>query len=180
MFQNSEGSVDKGRTWMIMAAAAVVVVIAAVAIVMWSSRPSSPSDQPAPKKGLPNAKHAGDPEFDQEKGLVSLVNKKFFTQANMLGQTQAVATGDVMNFTRKTVVGVELRGNVIGKDGQVKATVLAIPVPKVHAQIAPGKSIPYTVTIDGAPPPSEIDDITLEVEGLVFGESAGGEAASGG
>lgn len=168
MFQNGNDGAEKGRSRMIMAAAAVAVVLIFGAVLLWGTfSPEPPAPLPA-ERGLPNAKHAGDPDFEKNKGLVSLVNKKFFTQANMLGQNQALATGDIMNFTDKTLTGVELRGSVIGKDGQVKATTLAAPVPRVHQQIAPNKSVAYTVRIDGAPPTHEIDDITVEVVGLEF------------
>lgn len=170
MFQSTGEGGDKSRTRVIMAAAAVAVVLIFGAVLFWGSCSPSARDQAPAPMGLPNAKRAGDPEFDKYKGLVSLVNRKFYTQANMLGQNQALATGDIMNFTDRTVTGVELRGNVLGKDGQVKATVLATPVPKIHPQISPNKSVEYTVTIDGAPPTSEIDDITIDVEGLVFAE----------
>lgn len=171
MFSNTEDSGDKKRTRAIMLGAALIVVGVAVAIVAFSARPGSdPGTHPAQAQGLPNAKRAGDPEFEKLKGLVSLVNKKFYTQANMLGQRQALAKGDISNFTDRVILGVELRGKVIGKDGSVVATVLASPVPKVYAKISPGGSVPYSVTIDGIPQDAALDDITLELEGIVFGE----------
>ena len=82
----------------------------------------------------------------------------------------SLAKGEIANFTGRVILGVELRGKVIGKDGSVLATVLASPVPKVYEKISPGGSVPYNVTIDGVPQKAELDDITLELEGLVFGE----------
>lgn len=171
MFTNTEDSSDKTRTRAIVVGAGLFVV--AIASVMFACRSGQQAPGPgasAPAPGLPNAKRAGDPDFDRNRGLVSLVNKKFFTQANMLGQRQAVAKGDVANFTDRVVTGVELRGKVIGKDGAVVAQVLAMPVPKVYEKIRPGGSVPFTVTIDGVPAGVEIEDITIELEGLVFGE----------
>ena len=171
MFSNTEDAGDKNRTRAIMVAAGFLVVAVAAVIITYSARGGpDPAAAPAPSPGLPNAKRAGDPEFEKYKGLVSLVNKKFFTQSNMLGQRQALAKGNIANFSDRVIIGVELRGKVLGKDGTVLATVLASPVPKVYEKISPGGSVPYSVTIDGVPQKAELDDITLELEGLVFGE----------
>ncbi len=171
MFSNTEDTGDKNRTRAIMVAAGFLVVAVAAVIITYSARSGpGPDAAPVQSAGLPNAKRAGDPEFEKYKGLVSLVNKKFFTQANMLGQRQALAKGEIANFTGRVILGVELRGKVIGKDGSVLATVLASPVPKVYEKISPNGSVPYSVTIDGVPQKAELDDITLELEGIVFGE----------
>lgn len=170
MFSNTEDAGDKNRTRAIMVAAGFLVVAIAAVIITYSAQRGPDPTVPVKEIGLPNAKRAGDPEFEKYKGLVSLVNKKFFTQSNMLGQRQALAKGEIANFTGRVILGVELRGKVIGKDGSVLATVLASPVPKVYEKISPGGSVPYSVTIDGVPQKAELDDITLELEGLVFGE----------
>ena len=171
MFHPTEDKGEKGRSRIVMVIAAVVVVLVFGAILLLSgtfggsSQPQAGA--PAPQ-GLPNAVHKGDPAFDQYKDYVQLVNKKFYTQANMLGQNQAVAKGEISNFGDKNVIGVELRGKVIAKDGQVKAQVLATPVPKVYEMVPAKKSVPFAVTIDGVPGRDDIDDITIELEGLVL------------
>ncbi len=171
MFSNTEDAGNRNRTWTIMiVAAAAVVLVGAAALLLGVFQGSGAGSAPVQAQGLPNAKRAGDPEFEQNKGLVGLVNKKFYTQANMLGQRQALAKGEIVNFTGRVILGVELRGKVIGKDGTVLATALAMPVPKVYEKISPGGSIPYSVTIDGVPQKAELDDMTLELEGLVLGE----------
>ena len=114
MFSNTEDTGHKNRTRAIMLAAGLLVVAVAAVIIVYSARHApEPGAAPAQAQGLPNAKRAGDPDFEKYKGLVSLVNKKFFTQANMLGQRQALAKGDIANFTDRVILGVELRGKVI-------------------------------------------------------------------
>lgn len=170
MFEQQEDRVDKGRSRAIMIVAGLAMVVVIAGVVYYSSRQAAPQQSAAQTPGLPNAAHAGNPVFDKNVGLVSLVNKKYFTQANMLGQRQAIANGTIVNFTEKPVLGIELRGRVIGADGKEMATVLAMPVPKLYEKIAAKGSIPFTVTIDGVPKEGEIADITIEVEGLVMGE----------
>jgi hypothetical protein len=171
MFQPTEDKGEKGRSRIVMVIAAVGVVLVFAGVLLLSGTlggTSQPQAGAPVQQGLPNAVHKGDPEFDQYKDYVQLVNKKFYTQANMLGQNQAVAKGEIANFGDKDVVGVELRGKVMGKDGQVKAQVLATPVPKLYATVPAKKSVPFAVTIDGAPGRDDIDDITIELEGLVI------------
>ena len=178
MFQPAEDKGEKGRSRMVMVLAAVVVVLVFGGVLMFSGTfggSSQPQAGTPVQQGLPNAVHKGDPDFDKYKDYVQLVNKKFYTQANMLGQNQAVVKGEIANFGDRNVVGVELRGKVLGKDGQVKAQVLATPVPKVYATVPAKKSVPFAVTIDGAPPRDDIDDMTIELEGLVLEPKAEGQ-----
>ena len=168
MFEQTDESVDKVRSRIIMGLAGVGVALIVAAILLFGAFDSTPPEAPKPPPGLPNAKHAGDPEFDKYNGLVAIVNKKFFTQANMLGQRQAVATGTIANFTDRTVTGVELRGNVYGAGGKVIATTLAMPVPRRFEEISPKGRIDFAITIDGVPRDGEIEDITVDLEGLAF------------
>lgn len=153
---------------MVVAGVGVALIIAAIA---WygAMQPATP-EAPTPQKGLPNAKHAGDPEFDKYSGLVVLVNKKFFTQGNLLGQKQALIQGEIANFSDRPVVGIELRGTVYGTGGTVLATALALPVPKKFDQIPAKGQIPFAVTVDGVPRDGQIDDITIQIEGLEMGQ----------
>ena len=170
MFEQPDTAADKGRSRAILLIAGVAMIVIVAGVIFYSSRQPAQQPSASAQAGLPNARHAGDPVFDKNVGLVSLVNKKFFTQANMLGQRQAIANGTIANFTDKPVLGIELRGRVIGADGKEMATVLAMPVPKLFDKISPRGQIPFTVTIDGVPKDGEIADITIEVEGLVMGE----------
>jgi hypothetical protein len=168
MFEQTDESVDKVRSRIIMGLAGVAVALIVGAILLFGAFDSTPPEAPQPPPGLPDAKHAGDPEFDKYIGLVAVVNKKFFTQANMLGQRQAVCTGTIANFTDRTVTGVELRGTVYGAGGKVIATTLAMPVPRRFESISPKGRVDFAITIDGVPREGEIEDITVDLEGLAF------------
>jgi hypothetical protein len=170
MFEQTDASVDKTRSRIIMVLAGIGVALIIAAIAIFGAFDSRPPEAERPPPGIPGAKHAGDPEFEQYSRLVAIVNKKFYTQANMLGQRQAVATGTVANFTDKTVLGIELRGTVYGEGGKVMATTVAMPVPRRYESISPKGSIPFAITIDGVPRDGEIEDITVELEGLVMGQ----------
>jgi len=170
MFEQSDDSVDKTRSRIIMVLAGVGVAALLGGLLLFGRFNSEPPAAPPPPPRLANAKHAGDPEFDKYNGLVAIVNKKFFTQSNMLGQRQAVIQGTLANFSDKPVLGVELRGTVLGAGGTVMATTLAMPVPKKYDQIPPRGSVAFAVTVDGVPAEGEIEDITIAVEGLVMGQ----------
>lgn len=171
MFQQSDERDDKVRSRLILVVAGIGVAAIIGAIMLFGAlQPSQTPDAPKPPPGLANAKHAGDPEFDQNVGLVALTEKKFFTQANMLGQVQAVMTGNIRNFNDRPVVGIELKGTVLGTDGKVLASAIAMPVPRRYDQIPPKGNIPYAVTVDGVPTNQPLDDMQIEVVGLVMGD----------
>lgn len=171
MFEQTDDRDDKVRSRIILVVAGVGVAAIIAGIMLFGAlRPSASPDAPPPPPGLPNAKHAGDPEFDQYVGLVALTEKKFFTQANMLGQVQAVMTGNIRNFNDRPVAGIELKGVVLGPDGKVLASAIAMPVPKRYEQIPAKGNIPYAVTVDGVPSNQPLDDMQIEVVGLVMGD----------
>jgi hypothetical protein len=170
MFEQTDDRDDKIRTRIIMVLAGIGVALIIGGIIVFGMFQPTPSpDAPKAPVGLPEAKHAGDPDFDKNVGLVALTEKKFFTQANMLGQRQAVMTGNIRNFTDKTIIGIELKGTVLGANNKVMAAAIAMPVPRRYDQIRSKGNIPYAVTVDGVPD-GEIEDMTIEVVGLVLGD----------
>lgn len=170
MFEQTDETVDKTRSRIIMALAGLGVAMLLAALLLFGRFNSEPPAEPPPPPRLANAQHAGDPDFDKYSGLVAIVNKKFFTQSNMLGQRQAVIQGTLANFSDRPLVGVELRGTVLGVGGAVMATTVAMPVPKKYNQVPPKGSVPFAVTVDGVPAEGEIEDITIALEGLVMGQ----------
>jgi hypothetical protein len=171
MFEQADGHDDKVRTRILIVLSGVGVALIIGAIALFGAYRSSapPPDAPRAPQGLPDAKHAGDPEFDKNIGLVTLTEKTFYTQANMLGQRQALMKGKILNFNDKPVVGIELRANVLGANGKVMATTIAMPVPKRFEQVPARGSVEYSVTVDGVPD-GEIEDMTIDVVGLVMGQ----------
>jgi hypothetical protein len=170
MFEQTDDRDDKVRSRMIMVLSGVGLALLIGAILIFGAFQSKQeAEAPRAPQGLPNAKHAGDPEFDKNVGLVALTEREFFTTANMLGQRQALMRGNIRNFNDKPVVGVERKGTVLGANGKVMATAIAMPVPRRFDRIPAKGSIPYSVTVDGVPD-GEIEDMTVEVVGLDMGE----------
>ena len=170
MFEQADDRDDKVRSRMIMVLSGVAVALIIGGIVVFGLlQPAPTPNAPRAPQGLPNAKHAGDPEFDRNVGLVSLTERKFYTQANMLGQRQAVMTGNIRNFNDRPVIGVELKGVVLGPNEKVLAEAIAMPVPRRFDRIPARGNIPYAVTVDGVPD-GEIEDMRIEVVGLIMGD----------
>ena len=159
---------DAGRSKALIGIFVVVAVLAAAGVFAYSrfSPPPEPAEVEAPKS-LPNALRAGDPTFDAVVKVVQLNNIEKATAGNMLGQHQAIIQGQLVNMSEKTIKGIELRGNVYDMKSQVVATTVAIPIPKLRDALPPKSTMPFTVMVDGAPPPSKIADITVDIEGLV-------------
>ena len=168
MFEQSDESVDRVRSRIIMVLAGVAVAVLLGALLLFGRFQDTPPEAPPPPPQLENALRAGDPEFEKYTKQVVLLNTEFFTQSNMLGQRQAVIRGQIANFTERTVTGVELRGTVVGENGVVMATTLALPVPRKFDQIGPKGSVPFAVTVDGVPAKGTIEDITINLVGLSF------------
>lgn len=168
MFQQAEGQqADRGRSRALIGIFVVVVVLAGAGVLAYSrfSPPPDPEAPPAPKQ-LANAIRADHPEFQNLLKVVQLNNIEKATAGNMLGQHQAIVQGQLVNMSEKTITGIELRGNVYNMKSEVVATTIALPVPVRRESLPPKSSMPFTVVIDGAPAPSHIADITVDIEGL--------------
>ena len=93
MFEQSDESVDRVRSRIIMVLAGVAVAVLLGALLLFGRFQDTPPEAPPPPPQLENALRAGDPEFEKYTKQVVLLNTEFFTQSNMLGQRQAVIRG---------------------------------------------------------------------------------------
>lgn len=169
MFQQPDSQETRKNARLVMVLVAAAVALAAGLFVAFSDFASPAADAPKETQGLPDARRAGDPIFDDNKSKIQLVNKKFYTQGNLLGQVQAVMKGEILNLTNKEILGVELRATVLMKDGKTKS-IVACPIPRVFEKVPAQTKVAYDVVVDGVPKPDQIDDMTIELEGLILSE----------
>ena len=160
---------DSGRSKVLVGIFVVVAVLAVAGAFAYSrfSPPPEPEAAALPAS-LPNAIRAGDPTFDRLVKVIQLNNIEKATAGNMLGQHQAIIQGQLVNMSEKTIKGIELRGKVYDMKSEVVVSTIAMPIPRMRDALPPKSTMPFTVMIDGTPPPSKIADITVDIEGLVL------------
>lgn len=146
----------------------VVLVLAALAVL--GLYRAFTSHKEAPKTpGLKDAKRAGNPEFDSYLKDVAISNKEFFYSQNLLGGNQITARGRLQNLGNRTLRAVEVRAYAVDFDGKVLVERIAVPIPKMSPEpLRPHQTLPITVVIQNAPDEGIVQDIKMELTGLIL------------
>lgn len=172
MFESALPELDKEKRQSIhhryYVLAVVVLALAAVAAV--GLYRAFTSHKEAPKTpGLKDAKRAGSPEFDGYLKDVAISNKEFFYSQNLLGGNQITARGRLQNLGNRTLRAVEVRAYAVDFDGKVLVERVAVPIPKMSSEpLRPHETLPITVVIQNAPDEAVVQDIKLELTGLIL------------
>lgn len=148
----------------------IVVVLVLAAIAALGLYRSFTSHKQTPKTvGLKNAKRAGNPEFDSYLKDLAISNKELFYSQNLLGGNQITARGRLQNLGSRTVRAVEVRAYAVDFDGNVLAERIAVPIPKMSSEpLRPHETLPITVVIQNAPDEGLVQDIKMELTGLIL------------
>ena len=146
---------DRSRTIMILSGLAIVAVIALIILVTsFAKRPSQTEFE-----------RAGSPEFDAYAPSVVITNVEKRTGERITGR-YALILCKVQNTGDRVLTGLQLKATVIGTGGQPIREKLITPVPNSRATLAANEAMKVDVSLEGVPDPSEIRDMTIELNGL--------------
>jgi hypothetical protein len=148
-------------------ATVVGVLLLATAGLLYSA---FKSHEQAPKQpGLVGAMRAGTPDFDNYRKNLSITNQEAFYTSNVLGGQQIIAKGRLQNFGNRAIKGLEVRAVAYDFDGKAIAERLAAPIPKAFpGPLGPNETLPITVVIDRAPDEGIVQEIRLELNGVLL------------
>lgn len=147
---------DRSRTIMVLSGLAILAVIALIIIVTSFAR------RPAQTEFA----QAGSPEFDAYAPSILISNVEKKTGELMIGSKYAVIQCTVRNTGDRVLVGLQLRATVIGIGGQLIREKIITPVPNSRDKLDPNQAMKIEVSLERVPDPTEIRDITIEVNGL--------------
>jgi hypothetical protein len=158
---------DSNKNRIVIFAIVILVLLAATGVLLYSA--FSSHQKAPPQTGLMGAQRVGTPDFDSYHKEISISNQEFYYTANALGGRQIVARGRVQNFGSKTIKGLEVRAVAYGFDGKPLGERLAAPIPRTNPEpLHPNGSLPISVVIDSAPEEYMVQEIKLELHGLIF------------
>lgn len=147
----------------------VVAVIAAVVIagVFYFLMRSSSGVREV--QTLPGAIRAGAPEFEQYTQRIVLDAPEATEAKRALGDIVMSLQTIARNFTGKTLSGLEIKGSVVDREGKPvrEQTVVVIPTPQ-HPELAPNRTMPVFVRIEGMTDADVRANIKMEVTGFKF------------
>jgi len=144
--------------------AVVALVIIGLLIFVAIQRPSMQDQAAAVLEG---SYREGSPEFDTiTKDIVISTDDKTVQWRNGLGSISMSIVGKVKNKGSKPIDGLEVNVAVVDQFNQVVKEKRVLVVPTQQAQLAPGESIPITLTLDGFDPKDDRANIRWKVTAI--------------
>src|SRR5215211_4658357 len=157
---------ESNRTIIIAVAVVAAVLIAGVFYVLMRLGSSGPSVDTR----LQGAIRAGSPQFEEYKSKIFLDDPQA-TQANRpLGDIWMSLKTTVRNLTGKTLTGLEIRAAVVDYEGKPVKERTVVVIPTRQPELAPNKTMPVAVTLDGMKDTDARANIQMEVTGFKFKE----------
>jgi hypothetical protein len=157
---------ESRRTLIIVVAVAAAVVIALFFYLLMRAGGSDGGGEPR----LQGAFRAGSPEFEQYKTQIVLDDPEATEAKRALGDWVMSLSTTVRNLSNKTLSGLEIRGAVVDHSGQAVKERIVIVVPTRQAELAPNKTMPVTMMLEGMKDTDDRADIKMEITALKFKE----------
>jgi hypothetical protein len=150
----------------------VVAVIAAIAIagLFYGLMRLSGGGSPSTDAGLQSAIREGSPQFEENRKNIILDDPEATEGKRALGDIVMTLQTTVRNLTGKTLNGLEIRAAVVDYDGKPVKQRNVVVIPAKQAELAPNKTLPVTVTLDGMTETDARANIKMEVTGFRFKE----------
>jgi hypothetical protein len=157
---------ESRRTLIIVVAVAAAVVIALFFYLLMRAGGSSGGGEPR----LEGALRAGTPDFEQYKTQIVLDEPEATEAKRALGDTVMSLSTTVRNLSNKTLVGLEIRGAVVDHQGQPVKERTVLMIPTRQAELAPNKTMPVTMMLEGMKDTDDRANIKMEVAAVKFKE----------
>ena len=152
------------RTLVIVVAVIAAIAIAGLFYILMRAARSSSSDQP-PR--LADATRQGSPDWDKYSKLIALDEPEADEARRGLGDIVMTLRTTVRNFTGHAITGLEMRAAVVDHQNNAvrERHVVVIPNER-YPQLAPNKTIPVSVVLDGMTDTTDRANIKMEVTGF--------------
>jgi len=154
------------RTLIIIVAIAAAVVIALLFYLLMRAGGSGNAGEPT----LQGAIREGSPQFAELKSRIVLDDPEATEAKRALGDIVMSLQTTVRNFTGKTLNGLEIRAAVVDYEGKPIKQRTVVVVPTRQPELAPNKTMPVSVMLEGMSDQDARANIKMEVTGFKFKE----------
>ena len=120
--------------------------------------------------GLQGAIREGSPQWEENKKNIVLDDPEATEAKRALGDITMTLSTTVRNLTGKTLTGLEIRGAVVDYAGKPVKQRAVVVVPGRVSDLAPNKTLPVNITLDGMSDTDARANIKMEVTGFKFKE----------
>src|SRR4026208_658240 len=120
--------------------------------------------------GLQGAIRAGSPQFEEYKSKIVRDDPEATEAKRALGDIVMSLQTTVRNLTGKTITGLEIRAAVVDYQGQPIKQRTVVVIPTRQPELAPNKTMPVQVLLDGMSDTDARANIKMEVTAFKFKE----------
>lgn len=156
----------ESRRTIIIAVAVAAAVVIALFFYMLMRAGSGGSAEPT----LQGAIRPGSPQFDQYKSQIVLDDPEATEAKRALGDTVMSLSTTVRNLSNKTLTGLEIRAAVVDHQGKAVKERTVLVIPTRQPELAPNKTLPINVMLEGMSDTDDRANIKMEIAGLRFKE----------
>lgn len=156
-------SSESNRTLIIVVAVAAAVVIALFFYFLMRAG-SGTSGEPT----LQGAIRPGSAEFEAQKANIVLDDPEADEAKRALGDIVMSLRTTVRNLTGKTLNGLEIRASVVDYEGKPVKERTAVIIPARQAELAPNKTLPVQMMLEGMKDTDARANIKMEVVAFKF------------
>lgn len=157
---------ESRKTLIIVVAVAAAVVIALFFYLLMRAGGSSGGGEPR----VAGAIRAGSAEFEPYKTQIVLDDPEATEAKRALGDTVMSLSTTVRNLSNKTLTGLEIRGAVVDHQNQPVKERTVIVIPTRQAELAPNKTMPVTLMLEGMKDTDDRANIRMEIAAVKFKE----------
>src|ERR1044072_7844000 len=120
--------------------------------------------------GLQGAIREGSPQWEENKKNIVLDDPEATEAKRALGDITMTLSTTVRNLTGKTLNGLEVRGAVVDYEGKPVKQRAVVVIPGRQSELAPNKTLPVNITLDGMSDTDARANIKMEITGFKFKE----------
>jgi hypothetical protein len=157
---------ESRRTLIIVVAVAAAVVIALFFYLLMRAGSSGGGAEPT----LQGAIRPGSAEFEQYKTQILRDDPEAYESPRGLGDIVMYLKTTVRNLSNKTLNGLEMSAAVVDHQGKAVKQRTVIIIPARQRELAPNKTLPVEIALEGFSDKDDRANIKMEITGLKFKE----------
>jgi hypothetical protein len=162
--KRAEAPAESSSTLIIIVAVGAAILIAGFFYLLLRSTQGTAEGEPT----LQGALRSGSPEFEKEKANIVLDTPEADEAKRPLGDIVMSLHTTVRNLTGKSLNGLEMWAAVVDHQGKPIKERTVIIIPARQPELAPNKTLPVSILLEGMKDTDDRADIRMVVTGFKF------------
>jgi len=132
------------------------------------TKPGQSHLAPGAIQRLEGALRTGHGEFEQYRDRIVIEQPQALAAARTTDDLALELSASVRNHTGRVIKGLEVRGTVVGEQGELVSEQIAVIIPTQQTAIEPNEAVNARFLLEGVRPEAARASVRLEVTGVIF------------